>query len=149
MKTQPLKQTGKGKHGTLQARYAHVRGVTDAMATGLSDADATVQSMEDASPAKWHLAHVSWFFEEVILKPNDVGYTEFDEKFSFLFNSYYDAVGARQPRPKRGMLTRPSLERVFAYRAYVDEHMDKLLAHNLRTEIRALVEQKRVPGLVL
>ena len=140
METHPLKQTGKGQHDTLKARYAHVRSATKALAANLSDADATVQSMEEASPAKWHLAHVSWFFEEVILKAHVPGYTEFDQKYSFLFNSYYDAVGERQPRPKRGMLTRPSLQEVLGYRAHVDEQMDRLLAGGVNTEARALVE---------
>jgi len=140
MKAQPLEKAGKGGPDTLRAHYGRVRSETEALAQGLSDADATAQSMEDASPAKWHLAHVSWFFEEVILKGHSPDYTEFDEQFSFLFNSYYDAVGERQPRPKRGMLTRPSLERVMAYRTHVDDHMDRMLAAGVAVDVRALVE---------
>lgn len=112
----------------VRARYHHVRQESRALAAPLSDADATVQSMEDASPAKWHLAHTTWFFETMILKPNVAGYRVFDESFNYLFNSYYETVGKRQPRPRRGMITRPSLERVMDYRAYVDAAMDRLVA---------------------
>lgn len=134
------KPSGKKGRGPIQARYAHVRGVTDALARGLSDADATVQSMEDASPAKWHMAHVSWFFEEVILKPNLPGYRAFNDSYSFLFNSYYDAVGARQPRPLRGMLTRPGVEKIKAYRAHVDEHMARVFERDIQPTVAALIE---------
>lgn len=121
------------------AAYQRVRKESEALTAGLSDADATVQSMEDASPAKWHLAHVTWFFEEVILKPNVPGYRPFNDRYGFLFNSYYEAVGERQPRPKRGMLTRPALEDVYAYRAYVDAQMETLLTRDLSADVLALV----------
>ncbi len=74
-----------------------------------------------ASPTKWHLAHTSWFFEELVLKRFLRGYPIFDERFSYCFNSYYESLGPRHPRPKRGLLTRPSVEEVRAYRAHVDE----------------------------
>src|SRR3546814_11406187 len=91
-----------------------------------SDLDATVQSMPDASPAKWHLAHTSWFFEAFILR--DVARHEpFDPSYAYLFNSYYESEGARQPRPLRGMLTRPSLDRVLDYRRHVDGAMEAVL----------------------
>jgi hypothetical protein len=77
--------------------------------------------MPDASPAKWHLAHTTWFFEAMVLSPHLKGYRPFDERFTFLFNSYYETLGARQPRPRRGMITRPALDEVYAYRAHVDE----------------------------
>ncbi len=107
--------------------YNNVRATSRSLADGLSDADATVQSMDDASPAKWHLAHTSWFFETFVLVPFAPGYRLFDEHFGYLFNSYYDAVGDRQPRPRRGMLTRPALQRVLDYRDRVDDAMRRLL----------------------
>ncbi|PZU14782.1 MAG: ergothioneine biosynthesis protein EgtB [Sphingobium sp.] len=119
----------------LAARYSAVRELTNALTAPLSDADATVQSMPDASPAKWHLAHVSWFFETFVLRDHVEGYRPFDPRFAFLFNSYYEAEGDRHARPLRGMLTRPSLDDVRAYRAHVDEAMIRaigLLPHAAR-----------------
>ena len=101
-----------------------------------------VQAMEDASPTKWHLAHVTWFFETFILSEFIPGYRVFDEAFGFCFNSYYEALGPRQPRSARGVLTRPSADQVLAYRAHVDEALEDLLAGEVaaRTELKDLVE---------
>ena len=123
----------------LTDRLRTVRAETERRAAPLTDADATPQSMPDASPAKWHLAHVSWFFETFILAPNVAGYRPFDEAFAYLFNSYYEAAGPRQARPTRGLMTRPGLDRIFAYRAHVDDALAEALPA-LDEEARALVE---------
>jgi ergothioneine biosynthesis protein EgtB len=101
-----------------------------------------VQAMEDASPTKWHLAHVTWFFENFVLKPHLEGYRIFDDAFNYCFNSYYEALGPRHPRPKRGLLTRPSSERVFAYRAHIDDGLRSLLAteKGQGTEVARMLE---------
>lgn len=108
----------------LKNRFFATRKLTADLAVPLSDADATVQSMPDASPAKWHLAHVTWFLESFILRDHVSGYCPFDDSFAFLFNSYYEAEGARHSRTARGMITRPSLAQVLEYRAYVEAAID-------------------------
>jgi ergothioneine biosynthesis protein EgtB len=124
----------------LDLLYRSVRQSTRDLGAPLSDADATAQSMDDASPAKWHLAHTTWFFEAMVLVPHLPGYRVFDEKFEFLFNSYYETIGARQPRPRRGMLTRPALETIYAYREYVDAAMERLLRDAPSAAAAELVE---------
>ncbi|NML15339.1 ergothioneine biosynthesis protein EgtB [Azohydromonas caseinilytica] len=104
----------------LQRRLEAVRAHSLALAQPLSAEDCALQSMPDASPVKWHLAHTSWFFETLVLGPHCAGYRVFDERFGFLFNSYYEALGPRHPRPQRGMLSRPALQEVLDYRRHVD-----------------------------
>jgi len=109
----------------LRERLAATRKVTLDLAAPLSDADAAIQPFPDASPAKWHLAHTTWFFETFILRDHVPGYALFDERWPFLFNSYYEGEGPRHARNKRGMLSRPSLDEARAYRAHVDEALDR------------------------
>jgi ergothioneine biosynthesis protein EgtB len=111
----------------LARSYETIRARTEALAAPLTPEDQCVQSMPDASPVKWHRAHVTWFFEEFVLRPSRENYQVFDEDFRFLFNSYYEAVGARHPRPMRGLLTRPETSRVAAYREHVDAAMLRFL----------------------
>ena len=118
-------------------RYRAVRQATVALTRALTPEDQLAQSMPDASPTKWHLAHTTWFFETFLLVPHLPGYKIFDPRFHYLFNSYYEALGPRQPRARRGLLTRPSLADVIAYRAHVDRGMEALLA---RPPAAALVD---------
>ena len=113
--------------GRWRARFEAVRAESLRLAAPLSAEDQQVQSMPDVSPTKWHLAHVTWFFETFLLGPHLPGYEAFDPAFGYLFNSYYEAVGERHPRPQRGLLSRPSLEHVSAYRAHVDAAMGRLI----------------------
>jgi ergothioneine biosynthesis protein EgtB len=112
---------------TQDNRFRLVRAATLALSEPLSPEDYVVQSMPDASPAKWHLAHTTWFFEEFVLQHAVPGYKFHDDKFRYLFNSYYNAVGPMHSRPHRGLLSRPTVEQVLAYRARVDERMNALL----------------------
>jgi ergothioneine biosynthesis protein EgtB len=107
-------------------RYHRVRDRTEALVAALSPEDQGLQSMPDASPAKWHRAHTTWFFEEFILRPFLPDYRPFDAAFRYLFNSYYEAVGDRHPRPMRGLLSRPSADAITAYRAHVDAAITRL-----------------------
>ncbi|SDJ42218.1 ergothioneine biosynthesis protein EgtB [Pseudomonas abietaniphila] len=124
----------------LCKRYQGVRTRTEQLVAPLSAEDMVVQSMPDASPAKWHMAHTTWFFETFLLAPNLPDYTPFDPTFGYLFNSYYEAVGPRHPRPQRGLMTRPGVDQVMAYRKHVDEHMSALLMTPLSDEITSLIE---------
>ena len=126
---------------TLLARYTAVRGRSLALAAPLSPEDCAAQSMPDASPTKWHLAHTTWFFETFVLEAHEPGFQPFAPAFRVLFNSYYNGVGAKHPRPQRGLLTRPSLEEVLAYRANVDARMARwvpTVAHD--DALRGLIE---------
>ncbi|HSW07068.1 DinB family protein, partial [Aquabacterium sp.] len=105
---------------TLHRAFEAVRALSATLTEGLSAEDQQLQSMPDASPIKWHLAHTSWFFEALVLRPHAVGYQPFDERYFYLFNSYYEALGPRHPRPQRGLLSRPSIDEVWRYRRHVD-----------------------------
>ena len=119
----------------LGEQLAASRRLTLDLAAPLSDADATIQPFPDASPAKWHLAHTTWFFETFVLRDHVPGYRLFDERWAYLFNSYYEAEGPRHARPRRGMLSRPSLDEVRAYRAHVDEALERALPGLAPTEL--------------
>ncbi|MGX1098326.1 ergothioneine biosynthesis protein EgtB [Amorphus sp. MBR-141] len=125
------------------ALFERTRARTLSLVDGLTAEDLVVQSMEDASPAKWHLAHTSWFFEQFVLKPHVPGYSFFDERYLHLFNSYYVQAGTRFARPKRGLVTRPSAAEVLDYRAAVDRAVAELLSQppqERAAEIAALIE---------
>src|SRR5207302_3067648 len=125
----------------LAPRYRAIRAATEALAAPLSAEDCAIQSMPDASPVKWHLAHTTWFFETFVLAPHLPGYRPLEPSYRVLFNSYYHAVGDRHPRPERGLLSRPGLEQVLAYRTHVDEAMLELLARERPLlEVDALIE---------
>jgi ergothioneine biosynthesis protein EgtB len=127
-----------GSHAVAR-RYGAVRGHTERLAAALTAEDQCVQSMPDASPAKWHRAHTTWFFEQFVLCPFAPHYRVFDPVFGYLFNSYYEAMGARHPRPMRGLLTRPPIEHVAAYRAHVDAAMARLIPQ-MGADVAQLVE---------
>lgn len=113
---------------SLADRFRSTRALTLELAAPLQPEDFSAQSMPDASPAKWHLAHTSWFFEQFVLVPHLPGYRPFDERYSYLFNSYYESVGPRHSRPERGLLTRPTIEEIRGYRTYIDESMERYFA---------------------
>jgi ergothioneine biosynthesis protein EgtB len=121
------RQSADASRAAWREAFRQVRAETEARAAYLSAEDQIVQSMADASPTKWHRAHVTWFFEQFLLRPNDPAYTIFDERFPFLFNSYYVAAGPRHARPQRGLITRPNGDDVTAYRAHVDAAVERLI----------------------
>ena len=121
-------------------RFRLVRAATLVLSEPLSPEDYVVQSMPDASPAKWHLAHTTWFFEEFVLQHAVPGYKFHDEQFRYLFNSYYNTVGPMHSRPHRGLLSRPTVQQVMAYRAQIDERMHALLQRDdLSPEIQNVI----------
>ncbi|MCU1370951.1 MAG: hypothetical protein JWO77_2145 [Ilumatobacteraceae bacterium] len=121
-------------------RFTAVRDLTEALAAPLSAEDQTVQSMPDTSPTKWHRAHTTWFFDEFVLAPHHGGHQTFDPDFAFLFNSYYEAVGPRHPRAARGVVSRPGIEEVAAFRAHVDAAVVELLDAEPAPAVLELVE---------
>ncbi len=138
---QTLEPRHEAGHGTLVERFASVRATTRDLAAPLSDEDCAIQSMPDASPVKWHLAHTTWFFETFILARHDPQRKPFHPAFRVLFNSYYNSVGEKHPRPQRGLLSRPSLSDVLEYRSQVDAEMVALLGgRELAEELRTLAE---------
>ena len=131
------------EESSLGEAYRAVRAETERRAAPLSAEDQQIQSMPDASPIKWHRAHTTWFFEQFVLLPHAPGYRVFDERFSYLFNSYYVAAGPRHARPNRGLITRPSIDDVTAYRAHVDAAMEQLIEtvpEDKSAEIHALLD---------
>jgi ergothioneine biosynthesis protein EgtB len=119
--------------------FRSVRAETERRAAPLSPEDQVIQSMADASPTKWHRAHTTWFFEQFLLVPQAKDYRIFDERFAFLFNSYYVAAGPRHARPKRGLITRPSVEQVARYRVHVDAAVEKLVEHASTSELKKIL----------
>jgi ergothioneine biosynthesis protein EgtB len=133
---------GADRHSALE-RFETVRGETEALAANLTPEDQSIQSMPDVSPTKWHLAHTTWFFETFILTRWDADYRVFDPAFAYLFNSYYEAVGPRHPRPERGLLSRPTVDIIAAYRDHVTTGMTRLIeraAEPAWSEVTPLLE---------
>jgi hypothetical protein len=124
----------------LSARYDAVRRFTSTLVETMQVEDFVVQTMEDASPTKWHLAHTSWFFETFVLAEHLPGYAPFHPQYAYLFNSYYVQAGERHCRDRRGYLSRPTVADVMAYRAHVDAHMERLLAGGPSERVSGLVE---------
>ena len=124
----------------MQDKYRRTRTGSVRLCQRMATEDYVVQSMPDASPTKWHLAHVTWFFELFVLEPFLPGYQRFSDDFHFLFNSYYNSVGAMHPRSQRGLLTRPLLSEVMAFREHVDENMERLFEQELSPDCLARVE---------
>lgn len=144
LSTRPA-HAGRYDWAALALQYERVRAHTQRLAAPLSAEDACVQSMPDASPAKWHLAHTSWFFETFVLAEHQPRHSPFDASFRMLFNSYYQQVGARHPRSQRGLLTRPPLAQVMTYRTAVDAQMLALMAG---MSARSAVEQQAVAQII-
>ena len=123
----PISIPSQSFHQSLASRFEQIRQLTQNLVEQLSEEDQCVQSMPDASPSKWHLGHTTWFWENVVLMPHCANYKAFNSQFHYLFNSYYESMGPRQPRPQRGLLTRPALAEVMAYRDYVTHALLKWL----------------------
>ncbi|ABQ06844.1 ergothioneine biosynthesis protein EgtB [Flavobacterium johnsoniae] len=125
----------------LLAKYKKIRMQSELLCSPLETEDYVVQPIADVSPPKWHLGHTTWFFETFILIPHFSGYKEFNTQYNFVFNSYYETVGARVLRTDRGNLSRPSVADIYAYRTYVDQQMEVFLEHSmLSDELSAILE---------
>ena len=124
----------------LVDRYVATRRASERFGEPLAVEDYMLQAMADVSPHKWHLAHVTWFFETFILKPHLPGYKPIEERYEFLFNSYYNAVGPQHHRPSRGLISRPTVAEVYAYRRHVDDAMLALLERTDAENVAGLVE---------
>ena len=136
--------SGNGESEPLRQRLIGVRSRSEALIEGLEPEDLCLQGMADASPAKWHLGHTGWFFETFLLEPHLPGWEPADRRWGFLFNSYYDAVGARHPRPQRGLLTRPPIAAVLAWRQRIDRGL-----HDLLDQLENLTPAEAAPLLAL
>src|SRR5712691_8474923 len=124
--TRPTVEPASERQG-LAERYQQVRQATEALSAPLAAEDYVIQSMPDCSPTKWHLAHVSWFFETFLLKPSVPEYRPLNPQYAYLFNSYYNAAGDKYPRPQRGLISRPTVDEVYRYRRHIDEHVLDML----------------------
>jgi ergothioneine biosynthesis protein EgtB len=143
---QPASATPEDSRSLWNDAYLGVRKRSEELCAPLSPEDCVIQTAPEASPAKWHLAHVSWFFETFLLKAYLADYAEFHPGYDYLFNSYYEQVGAFQPRQERGFLSRPGVDEILHYRAHVDEHMLTLL-HSAREDVWPAVRQRLEIGL--
>jgi ergothioneine biosynthesis protein EgtB len=123
----------------LSEKYKTVRNYTEEICKPLHTEDYVVQPVVDVSPPKWHIGHTTWFFETFILKPYLEGYKEFDPEYNYVFNSYYETVGARVIRTDRGNLSRPTVEEIYKYRKYVDQAMNQFLQKNISKEIQEII----------
>jgi ergothioneine biosynthesis protein EgtB len=136
-------QPAEQQQGMIIDRFLEIRRQTESLAAPLSEADAQLQSMPDVSPAKWHLAHTTWFFETFILCEHTHDYQRFNESFNYLFNSYYNGIGEQYPRHQRGLISRPSLQEVVHYRHFIDDAMCRFLLDlekENKVDLLALVE---------
>jgi ergothioneine biosynthesis protein EgtB len=134
-----MNSTGTYSSRTLAEAYSRTRSETEKLCETLATEDYVVQSMPDVSPTKWHLAHTSWFFETFVLAEAVDGYEPFHPEFAVLFNSYYNAVGEQFSRPDRGLLSRPTVKEVFAYRAHVDRAMKDLLGTDISYNLESVI----------
>jgi ergothioneine biosynthesis protein EgtB len=124
---------------TLSEKFQQVRNRSTNICANLETEDYVVQPVVDVSPPKWHLGHTTWFWEEFVLKPNDENYEQFNPNYNYVFNSYYEAAGARVIRTDRGNLSRPSVEDIYKYRRHVDDVMKNFLKHNLSKDLTDLI----------